>query len=389
MSAPAVAGEPVAAEPDEIVLDPHATPDAERLAALLQANQKFQRSWDQNRPDLKDQSPSGYNLSLADIAIRAGWPDQEVVNMLICWRRMHGHDLKLRERHYELILARAKEPIQMERGQRHMEEALFHAPEVDSKVLKDSLDRLFKVDITRIVRYLGDPPIYYMYTEQGEITIGPIANIYSQRRFRETVMAVTSVVIPRVSGAAWESRVQAILTLCEDEDLGDASHPDNETSTWIHDYLIERYIRSEDEWEKAAARRYPFIIGNRIRIFLDDLNRWLDGTMGKKLEGTALPQRLRRIKAETERVHLQVGGSRTTRSVWVLPEAFQPPEGTDPREERPPPEGGQGAEKTEKSPKVDNTDNGLDNGLDNGSGASTGGQRGSGDPLSKHKQAEN
>lgn len=48
-------------------------------------------------------------MSLADIAIRAGWPDQEVVNLLICWRKMHGHDLKLRERYYELTLNRAKE----------------------------------------------------------------------------------------------------------------------------------------------------------------------------------------------------------------------------------------------------------------------------------------
>ena len=73
-------------------------------------------TWEHHRPDLKDQSPSSYNMSLADTAVRAGWPDQEVVNAMICWRRIHGCDLKLRERYYELTLARAKERFSHEPG---------------------------------------------------------------------------------------------------------------------------------------------------------------------------------------------------------------------------------------------------------------------------------
>ena len=337
ITAQAATGAPATAQTtDEMVLDREAEPSAFRLAVLLKANPKFQQSWDQNRRDMKAPSPSGYCRSLADIAIRAGWSDQEVVNLLICWRRIHGHDLKLRERYYDLTLTRAKEAIQMGREQEKLEETLTHPPEDEPEVLKDRLDRLFKVDIIRIVRYLGDPPDFYMYTEQGEITIGPIANLASQPKFREAVMAATSIVIPKVSGAVWETRVQAVLNMCEDADLGDASHPDNETRTWVHDYLIERYVRSQDEWEKATQRRSPFIKGDRIRIFLDDLRRWLDTEMGRKLDINILAQRLRRIKAETERIHLQVGGARTTRSVWVLPEIFQPPVvGTDPEDDGP------------------------------------------------------
>ena len=125
--------------------------------------------------------------------------------------------------------------------------------------------------------------------------------------------------------------MQAILRLCEDVDIGDASHPDNETRTWVEDYLVQHRPRSEDEWEKAAQRRFPFIKGDRIRIFLDDLGRWLDTSMGRKMDRKVLAQRLKRIKADPERVHLQVGGARTTRSVWALPSVFQPPVvGTDP-----------------------------------------------------------
>ena len=217
----------------------------------------------------------------------------------------------------------------MEREQRRLEETLADSPEDEPEVLKDSLAKLFKVEIIKIVKYLGDQPTYYMYTEQGGITIGPIANIYSQLKFREAVGAATSVVIPKVSTVVWETRLQAILRACEDDDVGEASHPNDETRTWVYDYLIERYIHSGDQWEKAAQRRFPFIIGNRVRIFLDDFSRWLDASLGRKLDNHALGQRLRRIKADPGQVHLRVRGARTTRGIWVLPDIFQPPQGDE------------------------------------------------------------
>ena len=195
------------------------------------------------------------------------------------------------------------------------------------------------MDIIRIVKYLGDPPTYYMYTEQGGITIGGTDKLASQLKFREAVMSATNVVIPKVSTAVWETRLQAILRTCEEDDAGEASHPNDETRNWVHDYLIERYVRSEDDWEKAAQRRFPFIIGDRIRIFLNDFGKWLDGTLNKKLDNHVLGQRLRRIGADPGQVHLQVSGARTTRSIWVLPDIFQPPQqdenAADPGDSRP------------------------------------------------------
>ena len=124
-----------------LVLNPDAEPKPVRLNALLKADIKAMLTWKHQRPDLRDQSPSGYNMSLADIAVRAGWPDQEVVNLLICWRRIHGCDLKLRERYYELTLARAKEPIQTEREQRKLEETLADPPEGEGEIGNGVTDR--------------------------------------------------------------------------------------------------------------------------------------------------------------------------------------------------------------------------------------------------------
>ena len=135
---------------------------------------------------MTDQSASAYDLSMATIALGAGWSDQEVVNLLICWRRKHGHDLKLRENYYGVTLDKAKEPIEIAQAEEQLSEALAQPPEDQTEVLKETLETLFRVDIIRIVKYAGDPPVYYMYTKQGDITLGEINSITSQTKFSGT-----------------------------------------------------------------------------------------------------------------------------------------------------------------------------------------------------------
>ena len=278
-----------------LALDPEAEPSAVRLDALLTADPKFRRSWGQDR---KDQSPTAYNLSLATMAMGVGWSDQEVVNLLICWRRKHGHDLKLGEGYYEIILSKAKEPIVMAQAQEQLEEALLLRPEDQSEVLKANLKTLFRVDIIRIVKYVGEPPVYYMYTKQGDITLGEISSITSQTKFQNLVAAATDVWIPAVSRKAWDQRIQAILLVCEPIDVGDASHLAQETNAWLEEYLLKKPPREEDEWLKAAEAKQPFILHGKVHIFLDDFQKWLELNTGEQATSHALGRRLRQCQAQ-------------------------------------------------------------------------------------------
>ena len=153
---------------------------------------------------MADQSPSAYDLSLATMAMQAGWSDQEVVNLLICWRRKHDHDLKLRENYYGVTLDKAKEPIEIAQAEEQLSDALLLRPEDLPEVLKETLETLFRVDIIRIVKYMGDPPVYYMYTKQGDITLGEINSITSQAKFRNMLGTITGVWITAVSLKAWD-----------------------------------------------------------------------------------------------------------------------------------------------------------------------------------------
>ena len=294
-------------------LDPEAEPSMLRFAALYKANSKFRQSWEQNRQDLEDTSASAYDLSLANMAIRAGWPDQEVVNLMICFRRKHGHDLKLRENYYATTLDKAREPIEMEQAQEHLGEALFDPPEDQADVLKDNLSTLLTVEIQGITKYLGDPPVFAMKTTQGTITLGQIGNITSQNKFRDLVAAATGIFIAAVPRKMWEKRVQAILLACDDVDLGDASHPVQETRRWL------------EEWQKGAEAKMPFVRDGHGHVFMDNIRRWLELNKGEQLTTHTLARRLRQCDVEHKTVSLTIGGSRTSRLCWQLPEGFGQP----------------------------------------------------------------
>ena len=310
-----------------LALDPEADLSLLKLEALLKDNPKFRRSWEQDRKDMNDQSASAYDLSMATIALGAGWPDQEVVNLMICWRRKHGHDLKLRENYYVVTLAKAKEPIVMAQAQEQLEEALLQPPEDETEVLMDNLSTLFRVDIIRIVKYLGDPPIYYMYTKQGDITLGEISSITSQTKFQNLVAAATDVWIPAVSRKAWDQRIQAILLVCEPIDVGDASHRAQETRLWLDKYLLKKPPREEDEWEKAAEAKQPFLRKGRVHIFIYDLRKWLELAVGNKMTSQALGPRLRLCMAQSKQVNIWIGNTKTTRACWMLSEENAPSQG--------------------------------------------------------------
>ena len=303
-----------------LALDPEAVPPLLKLEALQKANPKFRKSWEQDRKDMADQSPSAYDMSMATIALGAGWSDQEVVNLLICWRRKHGHDLKLRENYYVMTLDKAKEPIEIAQAEKQLDEAMLLRPEDLPEVLKANLKTLFRVDIIRIVKYVGPPPVYYMYTKQGDITLGEISSITSQSKFQNMVAKITGVWISAVSKKAWDKRVQALLLVCEEIDVGDASHPSQETNAWLEEYLLKKPPREEDEWEKAAEAKQPFILNEKVHIFMDDFRKWLDINIGEQITSHALGRRLKQCQARTEKVNVKIGNSWTSRTTWQLPE---------------------------------------------------------------------
>lgn len=77
-------------EINDLRLLPDAQPPADKLVSAVTESALFRRTWEHDRPDLTDQSQSGYDLSLATTAALRGWADQEIADLIIAARRQQG-----------------------------------------------------------------------------------------------------------------------------------------------------------------------------------------------------------------------------------------------------------------------------------------------------------
>jgi hypothetical protein len=62
-------------------------PLPEKFEALLRKNTRFRQSWERQRPDLRDQTLSGFEMSLASTAANDGWNAQEICDLLVAFRK--------------------------------------------------------------------------------------------------------------------------------------------------------------------------------------------------------------------------------------------------------------------------------------------------------------
>ena len=301
---------------------------ATQLEQVL-GNASCRRVWELGLSALRDgdQKWSSCEKTLAGFAVRAGWPDQGIAILLTAFRRRHGLDLKLRENHYATVISVARKAVVVEGVQADLDQALFDTPENQAEVLKSSLAILFGVDITHMIKYLGDPSVYYMMTKQGNVTIGGIDRIYSQTRFREAVGDATAVVLPKVSGKAWDQRVQAILWASEDVDVGDASHPKRAMRRLVEDYLLEyRPCEEEDRQERntTLGLKRPFVKGGRTFMFVEHFRLWLQKNHDDFRDNHQIGRIFSNIGMEPKQASVRTLAGRSTRSVWTVPEECLP-----------------------------------------------------------------
>ena len=361
-----------------------AKPPQDKLLAMLDNLPDFRATWELRRKDFtNDNSPSAYDMSLASQAAGAGWTNQEIINLLIAFRVKHGLPLKLRQNYFRPTLAKARRSQKNDRSNQRIEEIVEDistepglipdfVPDAaaptgestqeseagDSKQrIRNNLADLWGFRIRQIIRSMGDPPTFWMATSHGEITIGKIENLTNQRSFINFVAACTKILIPPARPKEWSQHLKALLYLIEDEDLGPASHPNEEIREWTIQYLEERRIESDDR-VGAMNQRQPFFHKSRLHIFQDDLREWLRTRLHTDMTVHTLSQRMRRAGFESERTHIakdskdqdnapsveeeeeengnQTGG-RTTRYTWKIPIGLEaepqaglnPPEGNN------------------------------------------------------------
>ena len=88
-------------------VNPNATVPEDLLNRHLAADPRFKKTWLRQREDLKDQSQSGYDLALANFGLEAGLSDQQVIDLMIHHRRIHGKQQRTRLDYFQRTISKA------------------------------------------------------------------------------------------------------------------------------------------------------------------------------------------------------------------------------------------------------------------------------------------
>lgn len=313
--------------PFELRLD--AQPPFDKWEALRTADEQAEKAWRRARRDLDDQSPSGYDLSLATIANAAGWDDQEIVDLLVAARRHNGEDCKLgRHDYYARTLMRARESTLSSTSViDDMEESVEELTasgddEVEQGLAReDALEKISSalgVRITNVIRYEHETPTYRIITPTRSTKM-KMNTLLNASQFRCKIAEATSVVINRFKPTQWDRIAQAILHAAECVDTGDEATEAGAAHQWVTDYLLDHPPATEID-EQVAQMRLPYVDGDeRTVIFGPAFQRWLNVVRGERVSAQVMGEMLRSMGAETYREMVTVNGKRTSRSVWRMP----------------------------------------------------------------------
>ena len=315
-----------------LVLDPDAEPPFLKMETLLEHDPRFKSTWHHKRADLPDQSPSGFDCSLANTAVQAGWPDQEAVNLLIAFRRKHHLPPKLRIDYYETTLAKCRASLEHERvvqntldfvdslendaGKRDLANAGRDGGAHDRSEILKTLSQLFrKVNILQIERFGGGTTTYIMTTDKGKVHLSGVTDVLNPRRFIERVAEETSQVLDiKSSKRQWNTISQLLLNACIDRPMGEVGSPDAECETWIESYLLDRGVVENPS--DAASERLPLLYESQIHINLYDLMAFVHYQLGVKTDAHKLAIGLLNCGWSSAKFNVCVGGRRTTYRCW-------------------------------------------------------------------------
>lgn len=318
----------------DLVLDPRAEPPWEKLVLLRDLEPRFDQAWKRHRTKRTENwSPSEWDQSLANYAAQAGWSRQEIANLLIYSRGKHGEELKLRQDYFRMTIDKA---MSGQEEQEAIREAVAVASESkngtsDDRSDAERTDLLSKlsagigIEITRFVRSRSEPPSFRIETPRGNGSLGGISAVISNRKFREKVAELTSVIPRPFKTEAWDAIAQRLLELAELEEMGVETTIAGRAETLISLYLGAASPQNLEKMEERGRSLLPISLSpyvgpdGRTRIFSTGFKVWLAEVHHEQATAQEIGTMLRAVGATPETVNFKANGRRTTRALWALP----------------------------------------------------------------------
>jgi hypothetical protein len=281
------------------LINPNAAIPDETLAGWIKTDMRFRNTWSRLRHDMSDQSQSGYDMALASFGVRTGLSNQQVVNLIIHHRRIHGKQQCMRMDYFRRTISKAmKRTEDASLFVPSQDGSPFPSPALRSVVpsgnsgpqpndetderrkarLCDELSRIFGIRILRLLKISGKDPIYLMELEQGRIEIPSVGKLMSQQFIKLQFAAKLGRVIPKFKPKPWEQLAHVMLDACLVEESSDELQSEGLARIQIARYLSEDPPLTSLEGESVSNQSRPLIHDDKITIRASHLQLYINKT---------------------------------------------------------------------------------------------------------------
>lgn len=320
-------------EEKPLVINPNASMPEVVLNRLLEASARFRNTWNRQRPDLKDQSQSGYDLALANLGFQAGMTEQQIVDMIVHHRRLHSQRPRSRLDYFQRTLGKAArahdgsngtgpppsglpEALGLTDANKSAESNAVPDPAMVKAILCDQISGVLGVRIVRIVKITGKDPTYQVELERNKVELSSVSKLVDQRSLRLAIAGSANHLTPKIKPRQWEQIAQAMLDALTIVDGGEETDLAGSMRIYLDHYLSETSFVDAIENEPIQTQRKPTVYEGRIAISSIDLQQYINKTFNLNLAIKDVTSMLTALGGSSTRVK---GSRLRDQCRWLLP----------------------------------------------------------------------
>lgn len=306
---------------------------SESLLASLRANAdlRFQETWGMARRDFADQSPSTYEFSLANALVDAEFNDQDIVDILVAWRRDVAKKPKNRVDYYQRTIGKVRASRESKKaagvftsdagagGDLPQSPTPETVTSGERAAMLRHLSGALKISIAGFVQLNADNAEYFVRLENGEeFSVGRVGQITRFQMFSDRVLERCNVMIPLEMQKCWPRVVQMLFAVVERKE-NDSPRLQDRARNMIADYLGDTQIYSDEEWDKALPEHYPFVRSGMVWIHKSSFIQWAKKSRGAAMSEHEVERDFHLLGMKSEKHDSTIRGRRRRASYWGLP----------------------------------------------------------------------
>jgi putative DNA primase/helicase len=315
-----------------LVLRPDASPSYAKMEALLANCPEFKRVWSHKKTF---PSASECDLSLASFAVRAGWSDQEIADLLIFHRRTWHPEGIGKATRFDYVAW----TISKARGNTDRAEAVQAVLAVQAALADDPppptdgadevsrratafeiVSRRIGIRVTDFIQLGRERPVYTIVLADGrEVVIGGLPQFFdSDRALARAIFAATGSNTQVVSRKDWPEVRKWLASVCRVIEPAESREASSVLAA-LGKYLGKTGFHSATEKCQVCQEGLPFYEDGFVHIAVEPFRQWLPLNWNSdRWDRTTFLNLLRVLGAEPQRVSFRVGPKVSSRNYYRL-----------------------------------------------------------------------